>query len=207
LTTSLRDESTVSRAKACLHRFCFLSNSLNKASSAIHIDTNKVNTRVFLASYMIACHPASVFDSMGPLETALLESARRLLVAFEAIVYALHADDRPRFASLPAELLQGFPAALADYQRRFQEWKVPDEARLVCRIQHALLSLHQARALLPAAEPAGSPLRAEFASQIGRLREKLRAIGGGAVAAQTDAALAAVGLDALAPSLPPPHTA
>ena len=40
--------------------------------------------------------------------------------------------------------LREFQPALFDYLRRFKTWKVPDEAKLTCRIQHALIALRQA---------------------------------------------------------------
>ena len=55
---------------------------------------------------------------------------------------------------------------------------MPDEAKLTCRIKHALIALYQAEEHLPPAEPTDSKLRLEFRTQIDRLRTKLSQIAG-----------------------------
>ena len=67
---------------------------------------------------------------------------------------------------------------LFEYLKRFKAWKVPDEAKLTCRIKHALIALYQAEEHLPPDEPEDSKLKIEFRTQIERLRSKLQQIAG-----------------------------
>jgi hypothetical protein len=124
---------------------------------------------------MIALRPSHVFETPGgALEQALLAAATAIIAAFERIVVHLAAG-RVGEAEL---LLSDFQPTLFEYLRRFQQWKVPDEAKLSLRIKHALIALCQAQAHLPPDEPADSRLSAEFRQQIARLRSKLVQIAG-----------------------------
>ena len=153
LVLFLRNNTTISCAKVCVDRF-----HRGYWSQAI-------NVRVFLAAYMIVLHPGNVFESVGALEAAVIESARRLVVIYENILRSsLHT--------------KSFSMALLDYYRDFKAWKVPDEAKLTCRIKHALIALYQAEGHLPADEPEDSKLKLEFRTQIERLRSKLQQIAG-----------------------------
>ena len=67
---------------------------------------------------------------------------------------------------------------LFEFLKRFKAWKVPDEAKLTCRIKHALIALYQAEEHLPPDEPEDSKLKIEFRTQIERLRNKLLQIAG-----------------------------
>jgi hypothetical protein len=58
------------------------------------------------------------------------------------------------------------------------------QAKLNCRIKHALIALYEAEQHLPSDEPEDSKLKVEFRSQIERLRSKLQQIAG--VQALTD---------------------
>ena len=132
--------------------------------------------RVFLAGFMIAYRPTHVFESMGALEHALLESTTPLMTTFDKICQIL--NEKHFFSEVPHELTQGFPTMLFDYLKRFKAWKVPDEAKLTCRIKHALIALYQAEDHLPPDEPDDSKLKVEFRTQIERLRSKLQQIAG-----------------------------
>ena len=67
-----------------------------------------------------------------------------------------------------------------------QAWKIPDEKKLACRIQRALIALYQAEHHLPPGEPLDSKLRLEFRIQIDRLRTKWSQISGPEVLQQFD---------------------
>ena len=84
----------------------------------------------------------------------------------------------PSLSQLPRDLTKSFVPALFTYVRDFHLWKVPDEAKLVSRIKHALVALYQARLQLPPDEPEDSQLNTEFRTQILRLRQKMRQIAG-----------------------------
>ena len=65
---------------------------------------------------------------------------------------------------------------LFEYLKRFKAWKIHDEAKLICRIKHALVALYQAEEHLPPDEPQDSQLRGEFVTQIECLRSKFAQI-------------------------------
>jgi hypothetical protein len=185
----LRSNTTISRSKACLERIYRISMSHLKSENLPNqAETSKVNVRVFLAAYMIVCFPAHVFETMGLLEQTLLQSARHLLDIFEQICLALHCDDGVPTTKLPRALAEEFPAALAAYLSRFSEWKEPDEAKLVGRIEMALLALVRAQRQLKATDALEA---AELSAQIERLREKLLQLGGTAAVGRFEAAAVA----------------
>ncbi len=127
---------------------------------------------------MIAYRPTHVFESMGTLEQALYESASSLVTAFERIIQCIRSASTRCFQEVPYEQTQYFPATLHQYLQCFKAWKVPDEAKLTCRIKHALIALYQAEEHLPPDEPEDSKLKIEFRTQIERLRGKLQQIAG-----------------------------
>eukprot|EP00291_Cryptomonas_curvata_P026132 CAMPEP_0172172484 /NCGR_PEP_ID=MMETSP1050-20130122/12474_1 /TAXON_ID=233186 /ORGANISM="Cryptomonas curvata, Strain CCAP979/52" /LENGTH=157 /DNA_ID=CAMNT_0012844033 /DNA_START=175 /DNA_END=645 /DNA_ORIENTATION=+ len=151
LVAFLRDGGTVARCQTCLlriHRLCTA--PATPASQTGHEQSAaNLNVRVFLAAYMIALHPTHVFEAMGAVERDLTESAQRLLELFETILSAIRSRPHCASGSLPAAPTQAFLPALADYQRCFHAWKTPDAAKLVGRIQHALVALYHAALRLP----------------------------------------------------------
>jgi hypothetical protein len=181
----LRERPTIATAKACLeriHRLVQLRHGWARGSDqSNHIF---VNTRVFLAAFLIVGWPTRVFESMDDLETKLLESATALLASFEQIVSEI--TKVKVFKNVPYSITRPFHTLLMDYLRDFQAWKAPDEAKLITRITHALIALYQADQSLPPDEPANSKLKMEFKSQIERLRCKLRQISGSAMVEQFD---------------------
>ena len=78
----LREKSVIAVTRACLQRIHLLATFLHGSPSRT-MDPECVNVRVFLAAFMIAYRPTHVFESMGALEQALLESAIPLLETFE----------------------------------------------------------------------------------------------------------------------------
>jgi hypothetical protein len=183
---------TIARCKACLERLLRLCACRHKLDVRQAVAPDKINTRVFLAAYMVVCFPTNVFERIGPLEQAVLDSAGRMLASFESICTALRGDERRAFSQLPAALTSALPAAVKEYLERFAEWKEPDEARLVGRIERALLALLQAQAQLGAA--ADAAVQAELAEQVDRLRRKLVQLGGAAAAGRVEAAFRASGV-------------
>ena len=179
LVRFLRDEGTVARCQTCLPRILSLCSAKSTPASQAEQDpsTANLNVRVFLAAYMIALHPTRIFEEMGAVERDLTESAQRLLELFETILSAIRSRPHCASASLPAATTQAFLPALADYQRCFHAWKTPDAAKLVGRIQHALVALYRAARHLPPG-PADAGTRGELRRQVRRLREKLAQIAG-----------------------------
>ena len=183
LVVYLREKHVISIAKKCLQRVHLLS-TFRHGSPSRALSAENVNVRVFLAGFMIAYRPTHVFESMGALEHALLEATTPLLDAFEKICACIQKDKA--FSEVPPELTKDFPTLLFEYLKRFKAWKGPDEAKLTCRIKHALVALYQAEEHLPADEPPDSKLKLEFRTQIERLRSKLEQIAGAEALAKFD---------------------
>ncbi len=134
------------------------------------------NIRVVLAAYMIASEPLKVFESIGALEQPLYESATVLTAKLELLAERL--QQTGTFYLISADLAESFQPVLTEFLKRFKAWKVPDEAKLLCRVKHALIALYQAEENLHPTEPADSKLYIEFRTQIERLRRKLQQIAG-----------------------------
>ena len=97
-----------------------LSSALRHCTLNRALARETVNTRIFLAGYMIAYRPTHVFESMGPLENALLEAAVSMLESFQTIVDAVRNSPQRTFSSAPPELTRDFPEQLFEYFRRFE---------------------------------------------------------------------------------------
>ena len=177
LVVLLREKPLISAVRRALQRVHLLS-TFRHGSPSKSLTPDNVNVRVFLAGYMIAHRPTHVFESMGRLEQALFEISVPLLNEFHSICDSLLSSPGKCFAAVPTNLTKEFPTTLFEFLKRFKAWKVPDEAKLTCRIQHALNALYQAEMHLPPDEPQDSKLKLEFIAQITRLREKLRQIAG-----------------------------
>jgi hypothetical protein len=185
LVVFLKEKSTIQVTKACLQRIHLLT-TFRHGSPSKSLAPENVNVRVFLAAFMIAFRPTHVFESMGALEQALFESAVPLLSSFERICCTIRSSEHGCFQEVPSALTKDFPTMFFEYLKRFKAWKVPDEAKLTCRIKHALVALYQAEEHLPPDEPVDSELKVELRTQIDRLRGKLQQIAGADALAQFD---------------------
>jgi hypothetical protein len=177
LVVLLREKPIIAAMKAALQRMHLLS-TFRHGSPSKSLAPENVNVRVFLAAFMIGYRPTHVFEGMGTLEQGLFEAAVPLLSQFERMCRTLLAAPYRHFQYVPSDQTKEFPTALFEYLKRFKAWKVPDEAKLSCRIKHALVALYQAEEHLPPDEPADSKLKVEFREQISRLRGKLQQISG-----------------------------
>ena len=172
----LREQNVITATKACLHRIHLLTTFRHGSPAPTVLAPERFNVRVFLAGFMIAYHPTRVFETMGALEQALLDSTVPLIETFERICHQIAVD--PSFAHVPHELTKDFPTLLLHFLRAFKAWKVPDEAKLVKRIKHALVALYLGLEHLSPDEPEESKLKMEYNSYISRLRAKLEQLGG-----------------------------
>lgn len=139
-------------------------------------DRGPHNSRVFVAAVMCAYFERHTFEEMGDVERALTDAARKLLKCVDAISIFLTVSRF--FCHVPAEYLQEFPVLIKDYEQKFRAWKLPDAAKLVGRINHALRSLVWAFVELDPLDPLNEDVRKEFRMQIRRLSVKLVQIQG-----------------------------
>ena len=175
LVETLKEKTTISKYKAALRRVHMLT-TFRHGSPSSSLCAETVNVRVVLAGFMVAYKSTNVFESVGPLEQALMESATRLIASFEEICNRImHCRS---FSKVPAELTKDFPTLLFKYLKCFKAWKVPDEAKLSCRIKWALVALYRSKEYLSPNEPPDSKLRIDIEEQTQRLRYKLREISG-----------------------------
>ena len=159
-----------------------------------------VNCRVFLALYMIALYPSKVFDDTNPLAVALLDSSLPLLKCFEGITQQFMDRDYT-FLNVDADLRSNFSWHLFNYMEKFKAWKVPDEAKLICRVKHALVALYSAEEQIPREEPEDSRLKVEFRVQIERLRGRFQQLAGQEALLQFDAKYARTGFSSVDSSI------
>ena len=103
---------------------------------------------------------------MSTLDQEVLGAARRLLGTFEDITKLIVEPADFAVAALPSPLLQRFRAETDDYLGKFNAWKEPDRAKIIRKVQMALLTLIQA-------ERAGDPMAAQYATERASLSEKL----------------------------------
>ena len=135
-----------------------------------------VDTRVFMAGFMIAYHHTSVFEQIGDLEKTVMGSSREILELTEQI--AKHISAHGSFQAVSSELTKEFHPLLLKYVADFMAWKIPDEIKIKARIIHALIALEEAQMHLPEDEPADSRLNVQLKLQTDRLRAKLTHIAG-----------------------------
>ena len=166
--------------RGCLERFHRLSNLVNKFGGTPGEEPGRINVRVVLAAYMIVVRPTNVFEDPNVPEVKnVCEAAKNLLLIFEEILLLTGP-----FHTISKDLSKSLPQAVSRYLSDFKAWKVPDEAKLVARIQVALIALYQGLAQLPQDEE--STLKTEFETQIRTLRDKLRQISSPATLARFD---------------------
>lgn len=183
LVTKLRNPDLVSASEFVLKRVHSISGS--------KIESKPNVFRVFLSGYMIAYHPSSIFESVGPLEQALLDASTPMIDSFERICGEVVLQRKAL-----REIVAEFPRVFKKYLECFEGWKTPDENKMGLRIKHALLALYNAQTRLPPNEddrlcqviycflfsPETSKLTykptQEVHTQITRLRDKLERICG-----------------------------
>ena len=151
LAKMLRDKTVISTMGSFVTRLCRLSINAKTQQELMSVQgvviPENINIRVVLASFMIAYHKESVFESVGALETAVQTSSRALTESIQFIVDHLMRGGAWR--DLDAERRRGFPVLMSEYLSTFKAWKIPDEEKLTKRIQHALTALYEVPASFP----------------------------------------------------------
>lgn len=177
LSMRLRGVPLIKTMKLILYRVCVLTAEGVRTCPGSG-ETNTINVRVFLASFMIAYHPRSVFERVRQLETELIDASIKMLAVFDAICLAIIDTHGDSFNKKPDDEALTFPGVLHAYLKAFEAWKLLDEAKLTDRIKHALNALYHAEDHLIEGDQDTARLRTEFRSRQARLREKLVKIAG-----------------------------
>lgn len=177
LVVFLRQKDTISKTKALLMRF----HNSARFVFGDPINTNlpdQVNVRVFLAAYMMVFFSSRVFEEVKELEAAVRQAATRVISNFERMIEQ-YTTRGQIFYGIDANVVASFVPLLFDYLRKFNEWKVPDEIKLISRIRCALVALYLAQEALPSMDVSERPrMAAELSEQIDRIRGKYRQIAG-----------------------------
>ena len=127
----MRKEPVIAIAKRCLNRIHAL--TVRRHGRVLgSIVPDMVNTRVFLAAYMVVFRSGNVFEIMDSLASDLCNSAIPVVTQFESIVQEIVTVGC--FGNVRYEITLGFPSIMHEYLSKFKLWKVPDEARLTVRI-------------------------------------------------------------------------
>ena len=179
LSTHLRKREVIDCTRRCLQRIHMTCHLLYPNCVPRESLPPSVNVRVFLAAYMVAFRPDSVFENQnGTLEKNLFQSAVPVLECFQTLCEQFDQSSEG-LRSLNQELVSSFVPKLCTYFENFKAWKVPDEEKLCKRIFNALIALYGAYRHLPdQAEEPNSRLAEDFRKQIQRLRDKLVQIKG-----------------------------
>lgn len=189
LAAKLREPEIMAVARAAVIR-CFFRSCGAHHTKQGQMAQHNLNTRVFLASYMIVAKPDHVFEIIGELETQLQEAAERMIIIFEKLYKAMaehpSKDTKEIITELqiPDDML--FPVCLSEYVKKFKAWKIPDEMKLTQRIRHALAALYMAEDETDTANPEAPRLKRELKMQQERLRFKLQQAAGERVRQEFD---------------------
>jgi hypothetical protein len=173
LSAQLRDTGRIKIMKLILHRVCVVTAEGVKHYPAAG-ETKEINVRVFLASFMIAWHPDSVFDeSSNVAETSLIAAAVAMLSIFEELCASIKGSGQGSCVKEPVAKALVFPGVLHEYLVAFEAWRAPDSLKLTDRIKHALAALLEAEDHLDESDAETPVLRASFRQQQDLLCEKL----------------------------------
>eukprot|EP00890_Picochlorum_soloecismus_P004350 jgi/Picsp_1/4916/NSC_02280-R1_t-complex protein 11 len=98
-------------------------------------------SRVFLAAYMIVNYPEIVLSGTGVQESKLVTAARKMLHAFETLLYPLSRVTK----SFEESKVDGFDDKWAIYHDQFHIWKSHDAAGLEAELIRAAVELEISR--------------------------------------------------------------
>ena len=175
LVVFLREKSIIAVTQRCFRRLYMIC-VYRHGTPPLALMPKHVNVRVILCAYMIAHCPSEVFESIGATEKALIDSAIAFVDNFQSL--AKKAVEVGAVSLIPIDFTRNFPTLIFEYLKCYKAWKIPDAAKLKCRIKHALVALLQAQRHLPFNEPHESKLSVELRTQIERLRSKLQLVAG-----------------------------
>ena len=148
ISQTLRNKTVISTMRSFVMRLCHMSITRKVKQEFMSVEgvtlPKTINIRVVLASFMIAYHIKSVFEGEGARETAVQTAARALTEMIQSILD--HIVGGGEWRDLDAGVPSKFLVLMTEYMSTFKAWKVPDEQKLVKRIEHALTSLYKVSA-------------------------------------------------------------
>jgi hypothetical protein len=178
LVAFVKDDGVKAATKAALQRIHMKVTFLHGSPPQTMMRPELVNISVFLAAFMIAFHPETVFSTMGVTEKRVFDAACRLLSSFEKVCDSILTPESDFLCfgqQVDFAVSKAFGLELFEYLKKFKEWKEPDEARLCVRIHKALSALYVARGR---SDDKDTLVQEEFEHQIKRLRRVMARIEG-----------------------------
>jgi len=123
------------------------------------------NPKVFVAAYLMVCHPAQTFNIVNEQEIELIQLANAFIVQLETIA-ANNVTD--------AQTMEAFGLTMNTFYTKYAAWRTVDLPRCLNAIKTGLERLYNVRRRLRA----GSPLIAVINRHIARLGLRYLAVGG-----------------------------
>jgi len=143
------------------------------------------NISIVLNSFMLVTNPSHIFrEDFDPLAEQLKEQALKLVKCFEFIINEFKwvidsgGYHNQYISNRNSSATQKFVRILYEYHHKFNDWKIPDEVKLVASIMPALSALYNASETILDDTSENSRLFGEFTTQINYLTGKLIQIGG-----------------------------
>ena len=176
ITTLLRRQDVLSGTKNLLQRLLRIHVGPRNAPGRVVI--NKINTRVFLTSYMVRYFPNNTFENINaPKVLELREASEEMLGLWYEIIEELERGQIPDTLA--------FRQSVVNFQQKFDSWHGGEDAQrevMAQRLQVALHVIYTARDQLEVTDPAV----AELNTQAVRLRAALERMPGGPARVETE---------------------
>ena len=176
ITTLLRRQDVLSGTKNLLQRLLRIHVGPRNAPGRVVI--NKINTRVFLTSYMVRYFPNNTFENVNALKVLKLrEASEEMLGLWYEMIEELERGQIPDTLA--------FRQSVVKFQKKFDSWHGGEDAQrevMAQRLQVALHMIYTARDQLETTDPAV----AELNNQAGRLRAALERMPGGPARVETE---------------------
>ncbi len=169
-----------------VHRLALLSHHEARPNASSLEAATGVYIRALCSAYLVRYKQANVFEAVGAIEAALIDNATQLVDCLLDIATLLSRSSGNII--MPPHMGASFLELLDRYQLSFETWRTADVERLVRRISIALVRLYRAEPDMITDTLPNDPIRAQFETQIQRLRGQLVQIAGEATLAELEAA-------------------
>ena len=169
ITTFLRRQDVLSGTKNLLQRLLRIHKGPRNAPGRVEI--NKINTRVFLTSFMARDYAQNTFENINaPKVLELREASEEMLGLWYEIIEELERGQIPDTLA--------FRQSVVNFQKKFDSWHSGEDAQrevMAARLEIALHAIYTARDQLEVTDP----VVAQLNTQAVRLREGLERLPGG----------------------------
>ena len=137
LSKNIHNVKVVRVMESLLHRLCVIAAGVNGETS-VPVVGPPITIQRFLASYTVAFHPMTVFESIGEMEYLLTLKATKMVQVVGCMRHDI-IQDASRQQKM--ENASGLLPAILEYTSALGKWKCLDETRLIGRMKHELDAL------------------------------------------------------------------